>query len=38
MFGPVAWAPSKTSVAYAIGFDRSLWRSDDKGESWTRVA
>ena len=38
MFGPVAWAPSKSDVAYAVGFDRSLWRSDDGGKSWTKVS
>ena len=38
MFGPVAWAPTKSDVAYAVGFDRSLWRSDDGGKSWTKVA
>jgi photosystem II stability/assembly factor-like uncharacterized protein len=38
MFGPVAWAPSKSDVAYAVGFDRSLWRSDDGGKSWTSVS
>ena len=24
-------------VAYAIGFDSSIWRSDDGGKSWTQV-
>jgi photosystem II stability/assembly factor-like uncharacterized protein len=38
MFGPVAWAPSKSDVAYAVGFDRSVWRSDDGGESWKQVS
>jgi photosystem II stability/assembly factor-like uncharacterized protein len=38
MFGPVAWAPTKPTVAYAVGFDRSFWRSDDRGASWTRVS
>ena len=37
MFGPVAWAPSKSGVAYAVGFDSSLWRSVDAGKSWKKV-
>jgi len=37
MFGPVAWAPSKPEVAYVVGFDSSVWRSDDDGKSWTKV-
>ena len=35
MFGPVTWAGPK--VAYAVGFDRSLWRTDDAGAHWSRV-
>ena len=38
MFGPVAWAPSTSDVAYAIGFDRSLWRTEDAGNKWTKIA
>lgn len=38
MFGPVAWAPSKAGVAFAIGFDGSLWRSDNAGKSWKKVS
>lgn len=38
MFGPVAWAPSKPGVAFAIGFDGSLWRSDNAGTSWKKVS
>ena len=38
MFGPVAWAPSASQVAYAIGFDRSFWRSADGGNTWTKVS
>jgi photosystem II stability/assembly factor-like uncharacterized protein len=38
MFGPVAWVATKPTVAYAVGFDRSFWRSDDRGASWTRVS
>ncbi len=38
MFGPVAWAPTESDVAYAVGFDRSVWRSDDGGKSWTEVS
>lgn len=37
MFGPVAYAPKQPQVAYAIGFDRSIWRSDDGGKTWTQV-
>jgi photosystem II stability/assembly factor-like uncharacterized protein len=38
MFGPVAYAPTKPDVAYAVGFDRSVWRSDDGGKTWKKVA
>jgi photosystem II stability/assembly factor-like uncharacterized protein len=38
MFGPVAWAASKPGVAFAIGFDGSLWRSDNAGKSWKKVS
>jgi photosystem II stability/assembly factor-like uncharacterized protein len=37
MFGPVAYSSSKPDIAYAIGFDSSIWRSDDGGASWTQV-
>jgi photosystem II stability/assembly factor-like uncharacterized protein len=38
MFGPVAWAPSAAQVAYAVGFDRSFWRSGDGGKTWAKVS
>jgi photosystem II stability/assembly factor-like uncharacterized protein len=38
MFGPVAWAAGTPSVAYAVGFDGSLWRTSDAGKSWTKVS
>ncbi|HZO98604.1 MAG TPA: hypothetical protein VFB42_14680 [Gaiellaceae bacterium] len=38
MFGPVAWAPGSPGVAYAVGFDRSFWRSDDRGETWRQIS
>jgi photosystem II stability/assembly factor-like uncharacterized protein len=38
MFGPVAYTPTKPGVAFAIGFDRSIWRSDDGGKSWKQIA
>lgn len=38
MFGPVAWAPSAAQVAYAVGFDRSFWRSADGGNTWAKVS
>jgi photosystem II stability/assembly factor-like uncharacterized protein len=37
MFGPVAWAPSSVDVAYAVGFDGSVWRSGDGGKTWKKV-
>ena len=36
MFGPIAFA-SGASVAYAVGFDGSLWRSANHGASWTEA-
>ena len=38
MFGPVAWAPSKAEVAYAVALDSTLWRSNDAGRSWKKVS
>ena len=36
--GPVAFAASDPRVAYVVGFDRRLYRSDDGGETWRAVA
>lgn len=36
--GPVAWAPSSPMVAYVVGFDRALYRTDDGGATWRPVA
>lgn len=36
--GPVAWAPSDGDVGYAVGFDRILYRTHDRGETWKAVA
>jgi photosystem II stability/assembly factor-like uncharacterized protein len=36
--GPVAFSPSDPSIAYAVGFDRRLYRSGDGGRSWRAVA
>ena len=36
--GPVAWATSKPQVAYAVGFDRVLYKSVNGGASWQPVA
>lgn len=35
--GPVAWAPSDPDVAYVIGFNRLMYRSADRGETWRVV-
>ena len=37
MFGPVAWASSSPNTAYAVGFDSSVWRTDDGGKTWKKV-
>ena len=37
-FGPVAFARDDPGLAYAVGFDRRLYRSTDGGRSWTAVA
>jgi hypothetical protein len=38
MFGPIAFAPSSPSVAYAVGWDHSLWRTSNAGTTWTQVS
>ena len=38
MFGPVTWVPGSADVAYAVGWDRSLWRTSNGGKSWAKVA
>src|SRR6266545_2614537 len=35
--GPVAWSPSDLDVGYAVGFDRVLYRTSDRGQSWQPV-
>ncbi len=35
--GPVAWSPSNPRIAYVVGFDRTLYRSSDGGETWSAV-
>jgi photosystem II stability/assembly factor-like uncharacterized protein len=37
MFGPIAWSASSPNTAYAVGFDSSVWRTDDGGKSWKKV-
>jgi photosystem II stability/assembly factor-like uncharacterized protein len=36
--GPIAWAPSQPKVAYAVGFDRVLYKSMNAGASWQPVS
>jgi photosystem II stability/assembly factor-like uncharacterized protein len=36
--GPVAWSPSNPRIAYVVGFDRTLYRTSDGGETWSAVA
>ena len=35
--GPVAWSKSEPRIAYVVGFDRTLYRSSDGGETWRPV-
>jgi photosystem II stability/assembly factor-like uncharacterized protein len=35
--GPVAWAPRQPTLAYAVGFDQTLYRTDDGGATWEPV-
>jgi photosystem II stability/assembly factor-like uncharacterized protein len=35
--GPVAWSTADPNVAYAVGFDRTLYRSADRGSTWEGV-
>jgi photosystem II stability/assembly factor-like uncharacterized protein len=35
--GPVAWSRSEPRRVYVVGFDRTLYRSDDAGASWRPV-
>jgi photosystem II stability/assembly factor-like uncharacterized protein len=36
--GPVAWAASAPGTAYVVGFDRTLHKTTDGGETWNPVA
>lgn len=35
--GPVAWAPSRPRVAYVVGFDKTLYKTEDGGATWRLV-
>jgi photosystem II stability/assembly factor-like uncharacterized protein len=35
--GPVAWSRSNPKIAYVVGFDRTLYRSNDSGQTWSAV-
>lgn len=35
--GPVAWSRSNPRIAYAVGFDRTLYRSSNLGKNWSDV-
>jgi photosystem II stability/assembly factor-like uncharacterized protein len=36
--GPVAWAPSAPQTAYVVGFDKTLYKTTDGGETWNPVS
>jgi photosystem II stability/assembly factor-like uncharacterized protein len=35
--GPVAWSQSDPQLAYAVGLDRTFYRSADSGKTWSAV-
>jgi photosystem II stability/assembly factor-like uncharacterized protein len=35
--GPLAWSRSNPKIAYVVGFDRTLYRSADSGQTWSAV-
>jgi photosystem II stability/assembly factor-like uncharacterized protein len=35
--GPVAWATSDPDIGYVVGFDQTLYRTDDGGQTWQPV-
>lgn len=35
--GPTAWATDDPEVGYVVGFDRQLYRTDDRGATWSPV-
>jgi photosystem II stability/assembly factor-like uncharacterized protein len=35
--GPVAWAPSRPRVGYVVGFDKTLYKTEDGGATWRLV-
>jgi photosystem II stability/assembly factor-like uncharacterized protein len=35
--GPVAWSKSDPEIGYAVGFDRVLYRTSDRGWTWRAV-
>jgi hypothetical protein len=35
--GPVAWSQSNPQLAYAVGFNHTLYRSGDSGKTWSAV-
>jgi photosystem II stability/assembly factor-like uncharacterized protein len=36
--GPVAWSPSEPTVAYVVGFDKALYKTEDGGATWRTIA
>jgi photosystem II stability/assembly factor-like uncharacterized protein len=36
--GPIAWSESDPEIGYVVGFDRILYRTQDRGESWQPVS
>jgi photosystem II stability/assembly factor-like uncharacterized protein len=36
--GPVAWSASEPNVAYVVGFDKVLYKTEDGGSTWRAIA